>query len=315
MPKYGFKFLSGKYQDGEFPIPDAGELFIGRGTELDMVLAEDMVSRKHARLVVQGDELLLYDLKSTNGTFVNGEKIEKAQLHLHDRVLIGTSILKVIQPGREETTGNHVPSNSSEDKQAIHQMMQDLAQRPARGSSLRGDLEEVALPDLLQLFATNKRTGQLVLKSTLQGKLVVKDGQIWSIDIPEKSDLAPMARLQELLSWQHGTFEFDPNTALPNTASSFETSTENALIEAMRLKDEAARMRQILASGRPTVRWGDGIMPKLSSLSPDMLDLLQLALCKQQTQKILEATHTAPPGQTAERLQQLIQYGFLQIVS
>jgi len=37
-----------------------------------VVLAEDMVSRKHARLLLQGEQIHIEDLGSTNGTFVNG---------------------------------------------------------------------------------------------------------------------------------------------------------------------------------------------------------------------------------------------------
>ena len=68
-----------------------------------MVLVEDMVSRKHARIAMQGDQIWIEDLGSTNGTFVNGEKIKRARLKEGDRVLIGTSILKVIAGDRRAT--------------------------------------------------------------------------------------------------------------------------------------------------------------------------------------------------------------------
>ena len=77
-----------------------------------MVLVEDMVSRKHARIAMQGDQIWIEDLGSTNGTFVNGEKIKRARLKEGDRVLIGTSILKLIAgdaPARRAWT----PSASS----------------------------------------------------------------------------------------------------------------------------------------------------------------------------------------------------------
>src|SRR5436189_3489590 len=96
MGKYAFKFISGKYVGGEFPIPDEGELLIGRASDLDLVLVEDMVSRKHAKLIAQNGSLTLSDLGSTNGTFVNGEKIRRTELKRNDRILIGTSIIKVI---------------------------------------------------------------------------------------------------------------------------------------------------------------------------------------------------------------------------
>ena len=50
------RFISGKYQGGEFPLPDSGEIVIGRSSELDMVLVEDMVSRRHAKISVEGGD-------------------------------------------------------------------------------------------------------------------------------------------------------------------------------------------------------------------------------------------------------------------
>src|SRR5277367_6567957 len=90
------RFISGKYQGGEFPIATDKQILVGRSSDLDMVLVEDMVSRKHARIAMQGEQIWIEDLGSTNGTFVNGEKIKRARLKEGDRVLIGTSILKVI---------------------------------------------------------------------------------------------------------------------------------------------------------------------------------------------------------------------------
>jgi pSer/pThr/pTyr-binding forkhead associated (FHA) protein len=93
---FALRFISGKYQGGEYPLAAAGELVIGRSSELDMVLFEDMVSRKHAKLTLTPDQITIADLGSTNGTFVNGEKVRRAQLKEGDRILIGTSILKLV---------------------------------------------------------------------------------------------------------------------------------------------------------------------------------------------------------------------------
>ena len=55
---YALRFISGKYQGGEYPLSDAGELVIGRSSEQDMVLIEDMVSRKHAKLTLASDQIM-----------------------------------------------------------------------------------------------------------------------------------------------------------------------------------------------------------------------------------------------------------------
>ena len=93
---FALRFISGKYQGGEFPLRMDREIVVGRSSDLDMVLVEDMVSRKHAKIAASGDQIVIQDLGSTNGTFVNGEKIKKARLKEGDRILIGTSIIKLI---------------------------------------------------------------------------------------------------------------------------------------------------------------------------------------------------------------------------
>ena len=98
---YALKFISGKYQGGEFPLKDEKQIVIGRSSELDMVLVEDMVSRKHAKLTVGGGKITIEDLGSTNGTFVNGEKVKSSRVKEGDRILIGTSILKLVRQGAD----------------------------------------------------------------------------------------------------------------------------------------------------------------------------------------------------------------------
>src|ERR1039458_3748414 len=85
---YVLRFISGKYQGGEFPVAPDKQILIGRSSDLDMGLVEDMGSRKHARIAMQTDQIWIEDLGSTNGTFVNGEKIKRARLKEGDRVLI-----------------------------------------------------------------------------------------------------------------------------------------------------------------------------------------------------------------------------------
>ena len=50
---YVLRFISGKYQGGEFPVTADKQILVGRSSDLDMVLVEDMVSRKHARIAMQ----------------------------------------------------------------------------------------------------------------------------------------------------------------------------------------------------------------------------------------------------------------------
>lgn len=62
---------------------------IGRSSENDLVLNNIKVSRKHARLEKVGNEWFIEDLKSSNGTFINGKKIERAKVAAKDVITIG----------------------------------------------------------------------------------------------------------------------------------------------------------------------------------------------------------------------------------
>jgi len=65
---------------------------LGRGDQADIVLEDSFASSQHARLVPHGDVIVLEDLGSTNGTYLNDEPLRGPQpLHPGDRVRIGDS--------------------------------------------------------------------------------------------------------------------------------------------------------------------------------------------------------------------------------
>jgi hypothetical protein len=66
---------------------------IGRGSDADLRLADQAVSRKHAEIRVSGGEAVLNDLQSTNGTTLNGARITTARLADGDEVRLGETLL------------------------------------------------------------------------------------------------------------------------------------------------------------------------------------------------------------------------------
>lgn len=76
----------------EFPL-EKTEIFVGRDLSNDIVINDPEISRRHARLFAQGGSYVLEDLGSTNGTFINGQR------------LVGPAILR---PGDSVTFGERV---------------------------------------------------------------------------------------------------------------------------------------------------------------------------------------------------------------
>jgi adenylate cyclase len=80
------------YQDGDTPQTHtftAGEVVIGRSPECDVVLKDFGISRQHAKIIVDEEGCRIVDLKSKNGTQVNGVPVVEAPLKDNDRILLG----------------------------------------------------------------------------------------------------------------------------------------------------------------------------------------------------------------------------------
>jgi pSer/pThr/pTyr-binding forkhead associated (FHA) protein len=68
---------------------------VGRAARADFIVDAPLVSRLHCRLTAGAAELEVVDLESTNGTFVNGERVERALLKRGDRLGVGRVELMV----------------------------------------------------------------------------------------------------------------------------------------------------------------------------------------------------------------------------
>ncbi len=80
--------------------PNVGEMFkvgqggdIGRGSDVEFRLTDTEISRRHARIRRRSGEVLVEDLNSTNGTFVNGEQVEVRKLNDGDKIQVGTTTI------------------------------------------------------------------------------------------------------------------------------------------------------------------------------------------------------------------------------
>jgi hypothetical protein len=299
---YVLRFISGKYQGGEFPIATDRQIIVGRSSDLDMVLVEDMVSRKHAKIAMQGDQIWIEDLGSTNGTFVNGEKIKRSRLKEGDRVLIGTSILKVIA------------GDSVRDSADAKIELENVAHR-AKNSQQRtmsGSIEEVPLPDLMQLFGTSKKTGVLVIRTDDDvGRIHLKKGNIAFAIINDLDDVAPLKALYRMLTWQKGLFDLEAAEEREFPAE-MNASVQEVLMDGMRQLDEFNRLREQLPDLHARVTVSQPLLPPLRDLKPAELDVLQLAHNYTVFETVLNKS-LATDLETAEILLKLIKESYLRV--
>jgi pSer/pThr/pTyr-binding forkhead associated (FHA) protein len=74
---------------------------LGRAPRADFIVNVALVSRLHCRFEADNEKLEVVDLSSTNGTFVNEQRVDRARLASGDRLRIGRLELQV---GREHTS-------------------------------------------------------------------------------------------------------------------------------------------------------------------------------------------------------------------
>lgn len=83
--------ISGRETGRAIPLKQKN-LRVGREPECDLVIDSPHISRFHAELFWVGSQLKIKDLGSTNGVFVNGQKVQEHLLHNGDKILFGTQM-------------------------------------------------------------------------------------------------------------------------------------------------------------------------------------------------------------------------------
>jgi hypothetical protein len=283
MTQFALRFISGKYQGGEFPLRMEREIVIGRSSDLDMVLVEDMVSRKHAKISTAGQQIVIQDLGSTNGTFVNGEKVKKIRLKEGDRILVGTSIIKLVAVNAEAQPSEAEARARLESNAQRRSAQSGQTQRPMSGS-----IEEIPLPDLLQLLSTSRKSGVLTIRSEQGvGRIYLRKGQLYYSSIDDNFVLKPQKAIYRLLTWTRGAFELEPPDER-QVAEEITESTEALLMEGVRQLDEVTRIQNDLPPQNSRLAVPTPLAGRLRDLPPEELDVFQLVLDHGSLQAVLD---------------------------
>lgn len=277
-----------------------------------MVLVEEMVSRRHAIINFRDGAVTIEDLGSTNGTFVNGEKVSKTVLREGDRILIGTNILKVVRlstPHADSRRNLEVMA-----KRRVTARQHSSSSSPDEAPRMTGNLEEIPLPDLMQLFGSSRKSGVLVVRTDARvGRLYLDEGRLHFASVEGQPELKPFKAVYRMLEWKRGFFELEP----PDTRKmegAVDMSVQEVLMEAFRQQDEFSTVRGNFPSLDSRLALKTPLIAPLHELDTRHLEILQTALNCPNVQALLERSNESDVD-TAKIVRELMDSGYLQAIS
>ena len=187
---------------------------LGRALDCDVIVEDMAASRHHTRITVghNPEALLLEDLKSRNGTFVNEERVDgRVPLLDRARVRVGATVflLRMSQDGTSTATANmdtgtigleHLSFGADVDPQLLK-----VAAGNGRGhTEIAGQLSSFTMIDVLQLLIQTHRTGTLhVALGEQAAEVHLKDGEVLHAVLGE---LEGFEALRALVQRQDGIF-------------------------------------------------------------------------------------------------------------
>ena len=207
-------------------LAEKGCTVLGRSRTCDLPLASTDASRRHAEILATGKKFVLRDLGSTNGTFVNGERIDRHDLSPGDRIQIGGELITFCQVEADVEIGEDV------DEMA----MTIIQEQPTRteAKAFHGSLTEIPPYALLQILELGQKTGVLELDGEDGiGHLWLQNGS--PIHAETKEQVGFDAALT-LVRASAGRFGFTPQSESPERT--IDASITQLLLEASRLIDE-----------------------------------------------------------------------------
>lgn len=215
------------------PIPlseSSLQLTVGRTTDCDIVLPHHSISRCHGVFWVHNNAIEYRD-RSSNGSYLNGKRVERAIVRIGDVITIG--------PYDLELTGSPSPGADSD---------LDGTSEIDFSSFEAGLIEETPMVTTLQGLEFGQKTGTLtIMTGRLRGKLVVRNGVPWFATLGQDRDEEAVLAMLELAE---GRYTFMPSAA-PGERS-IRSSLTGLLLEYSRRADEGSFDMNSLEDDPPT---------------------------------------------------------------
>jgi pSer/pThr/pTyr-binding forkhead associated (FHA) protein len=274
--------LATEEQNYAFDLWETFRVALGRHHTSDVPLGSRKVSNYHAEILNEPEGLRVRDLGSTNGTFVNDEKVKSQELKEGDLIRIGGYEMTVKLEKRGDGSGdgpNVLPVGAKG-------TLATLRAQP-RGNSPSSSAEERTLPDLLKLLANSNASALLFIrmKEDDEGKIYVDKGRVFHAETQTARGEKALFRI---FRWSGATFEVMTSPEPSSLSHSIDLPLESLIAEALRQLEEIEMITPVLPPPVVPLRLKEDCPLPLCELSPAEVEIFQAIIRHETIAKVLE---------------------------
>ncbi len=251
---------------------DTATVVLGRSSKADVQIDQESVSRNHAKIINTGKSMILRDLGSTNGTYVNDQLIDEYVLRDGDFVKIGRTIFKFLSGGNIENAYHEeiYRLTTVDGLTQIHNrrfLLEQLEREVSRARRYRRDLSLI-LFDIDRFKSINDGYGHLAgdyvltqLATVVRGKIRREDifarygGEEFAIVLPEidgPNAVAVAEKVRRLI--EKAPFKFEDTKILQVTVSIGVASLAEEIDATELVKRSDDKLYEAKETGRNCVR-------------------------------------------------------------
>ncbi|TDI35813.1 MAG: FHA domain-containing protein [Acidobacteria bacterium] len=286
-----------------FDLQETFRVSIGRHHTNDIQLRSNRVSNYHVEILNEAGELLIRDMGSTNGTYVNDESVRRQRLESGDRIRIGSFLLsvtlvprqrktKLASPFRIGTVGNILPYQSAVS-------VTQLTMSPER--------IDTTLPDLLIQLASHGMTAMIVIRNQSgDGRLYLTDGQIVHCQAGNVRKEKALHRVLGIQKGRYEIFAFPTDATVPMTIAG---QTEIIILEAMQQIEALERLTSKLPPLVYEIGLNDACDVAVNALSADELEIYEYLIRYQTIVRVMEESELTD-FQVLRHIHSLLARGF-----
>jgi pSer/pThr/pTyr-binding forkhead associated (FHA) protein len=226
-----------------FDLSETGRVSLGRHHSNDLQLRSRRASTYHAEILSEVEGLVLRDMGSTNGTYVNDELVTRKKLRSGDIIRIGGLTLKVSLAPRPETS-----ATARSEKFAVGTSGRIL---PSRGQAAAPEREgseanDATLPDLLTELSRREASAAIRVRSEgREGKIVLRDGAVVHCEFGAARREKAMYRL---LALDSGAYEIEQAPPPDTAPRSIHEPTDVLVVEGLQQVEALDKLSRKLPS-------------------------------------------------------------------